>query len=496
MENDRTINANESHISQTNNKVLKIFLITISFVMIGSLMQVYKGEESFVYALPKILVGVTTYIISMCLYLKNRDSSIIKWVISIGCTILYAIFLLTATHVSVFTLIFPIVLILVLYLDAVLMRSVCLGNFILILGYSYNQFKLGNRTELVIILGASIIFGIMVISVTKFISKMNSEMNDKIEIINKNNELQKEMLEDLFKVSNTVKDKSENLKEIVSLMGESTTEVSSAISEIAKGATNTTVEIESQTTLINEIKHGIAEASDIAKVVQKSSEEAEGAIDSGLEIVYNLSEKSEYINDKNIEVSNIMNNLSEKSSDIARITNVISSIAEQTNLLALNAAIEAARVGESGRGFAVVADEIKKLATESKNSSAEIDNILRSLREDTNVSVLEVEELVNANNQQQQLVKETNEAFKAIKGNVLLMKDEIVSVVSKVYTILSSSEKIDENITNLSGIAEETMASSEETAAIATENLNNSNQLESISDALNDSIKEITKYFQ
>jgi len=106
-----------------------------------------------------------------------------------------------------------------------------------------------------------------------------------------------------------------------------------------------------------------------------------------------------------------MKELAEKSSNIAEITNVISSISEQTNLLALNAAIEAARVGESGKGFAVVADEIKKLAAESKNNSLEIGNILKSLEEDTNVSVLEVEELVHANDEQQQLVKDTNKAF-------------------------------------------------------------------------------------
>jgi len=219
-------------------------------------------------------------------------------------------------------------------------------------------------------------------------------------------------------------------------------------------------------------------------------------IDGGLKIVCELSKKSEYIMDKNKKVSDIMKELAEKSSSIAQITNVISSISEQTNLLALNAAIEAARVGESGRGFAVVADEIKKLAAQSKNNSLEIGNILKSLEEGTNLSVLEVEELVDANNQQQQLVKDTNKAFSTIQKNVSTVKEEIIAVVSKVSVILESSEKIHDNITNLSGIAQETMASSEETSAISYENLNNSKELENIAEVLNHSIEEVSKYLK
>jgi len=71
--------------------------------------------------------------------------------------------------------------------------------------------------------------------------------------------------------------------------------------------------------------------------------------------------------------------LSENSTRIDSIINVINDITKRTNLLALNASIIAAQAGEYGKSFGVVADEIRNLSLQTGSSTGEITSIIEEI---------------------------------------------------------------------------------------------------------------------
>lgn len=150
---------------------------------------------------------------------------------------------------------------------------------------------------------------------------------------------------------------------------------------------------------------------------------------------------------------------------ISKASEMIESISDQTNLLALNAAIEAARAGEAGKGFAVVAEEIRKLAEQSAGFTEEIKKVIDELRVNTQDTVDEmgmVEEIIE---KQDRTSEETSMSFKDIADSLQQMKGVVQSVDDSTKQMQKKNLAIAEVISNLSALAQENAATTQEASA-------------------------------
>lgn len=315
------------------------------------------------------------------------------------------------------------------------------------------------------------------------------------ESINKFLDTLQHIIVELQNMSNVLSDKGIELEDEADKTQSATENISSALSDISHGAT--------------------AQAGDI----EDSSQQIIGMCDNILNIIKSvgqLSETSEQMNRNSSEASNIVKELADTSDmtsaafdkiaaqiiktnesvvKIQEAVDLIASIASQTNLLSLNASIEAARAGEAGRGFAVVASEIQKLSEQTNTSAGIIDTIIVTLSQESEETVRSINDVTTMIQDQKQKLEETQDKFKAVNEGIKSTDREMNGVLSQADDCSKAGEHAVDLMTNLSAIAEENAASTEQTSASMAELdsgtsslADTARELKRLSDSLNESL--------
>lgn len=272
-------------------------------------------------------------------------------------------------------------------------------------------------------------------------------------------------------------------------------QVELAISEIAQGATAQAQETQSATenviimgSMIEEANAEVESLRDNARTMRSAGEKAMSI----LEELNNINQKTREAIEEIYQQTNTTNVSALK---IKEATDMITDIAEETNLLSLNASIEAARAGEQGRGFAVVAAQIQKLAEQSNESARQIAEIINLLIMDSERTVATMEDVKTVISKQNEYVKNTERAFKDVKDGIDKSIESVRTISGKTRELNESRIKVVDIVQDLTAIAEENAASTQETSASSAEvgaimgNISdNAKHLNEIADELNTNI--------
>ena len=156
------------------------------------------------------------------------------------------------------------------------------------------------------------------------------------------------------------------------------------------------------------------------------------------------------------ETMNVARELVNSVNVITTITSAISAISQQTNLLALNAAIEAARAGEAGRGFAVVADEVRKLAELTGNSTSEIDQIVRKVKDNVDHTINALDSVSSEAGANALNLRNYAHAINATKETAITMQQSMEAIAALAEKQHTAVDQITLSVDSLSDVTETT----------------------------------------
>ena len=279
----------------------------------------------------------------------------------------------------------------------------------------------------------------------------------------------RELVSQISGTAGVLKESADNMHQMADSTTQAADRVSANMQEITAELTEQSQQTEHVSEDVVQIGRMIEQSTDALKNLKANMKSIRVSGTEGMNTVTELENVDKDVHERMEVIAQQTNTTNSSAQQIRSATELIASIAEETNLLALNASIEAARAGEQGRGFAVVADQIQKLAEQSNQSAAAIDEVVQNLLVDAGNAVATMEAIQKSIQKQNETVSAVKNVFSKVNEGIMNSVKEVDSIADSTVYLNESKNTLVSASENLNAISQNSLAITEETTAEAEE---------------------------
>lgn len=276
-------------------------------------------------------------------------------------------------------------------------------------------------------------------------------------------------------------------------------EIAVATEQISGGAAGLATESEKGSELTQHIGDRMKNVIDSNMQMGTSASEVHTSSEQGIQYMHDLIDKTQAADEMVRSMVEKVDHLKESTRSIRKILDVLNKMTKQTNILSLNATIEAARAGEAGKGFRVVADEINQLASQSRQSIDVVGEITETIQQGIDETVDVLASAYPIFQEQLHSVKNASTIFAKVQEDMNGFIQQLSTVSDSIAQLDESQNVLSAAMMNVSSVAEESLATSEEVASLTSEQLTISENLVKLSEKLENlskSLQESLSKFQ
>lgn len=476
-----------SEKSYVNRFAILCHVITAVVLFAAYTVEFFNGSRTLSYYIIFSAVCLAPVIAEVIIYNVNKESGLVKHIMSICYGGLYVFAVLTSTSSMAYTYAFPMYMAIILYMDirccALVATGGLVANVIYVVRHALDTgYTAAELPDVEIRIAAMVLTGVFMILTCAAVRKVNKY---KLEQIQEQSDETSEMSVKVLAATDKMTEYIQETAEKIEKLGESVEHIHDSMSQVSAGSNETAEAVQTQMERTEQIQEHIVRVRDAVEQIEKNITDTSDKVDEGRQHMAVLSEqvdKSMYANNQVLEKMKV---LTEYTNKMNTIIETITSIANSTGMLALNASIEAARAGEAGRGFSVVATEISGLASQTKDATVNITELIKNINTEFSSVKLAIEVVTESNKVNAENTKIVTDNF----GGISTGADDVELKTKELREIVKSLEAanadIVENIQTISAITEEVSAHAGETYEACEGNIVLVSDVEKIVNSLN-----------